>query len=35
VSIILYSASGMIAAIVAAVFAAGVWAEAHPAPDQP
>jgi hypothetical protein len=35
VSIIFYSASGVIAAAVAAVFAAGVWAEAHRAPDQP
>ncbi len=35
VSIALYSASGMIAFVAAAVFAAGMWAEAHPAPDQP
>jgi len=35
VSVVLYSASGVIAATVAAIFAAGVWAEAHRAPDQP
>jgi 3-deoxy-D-manno-octulosonic acid (KDO) 8-phosphate synthase len=34
-SIVLYSFTGVIACAAAAVFAAGVWAESHPAPDQP